>query len=199
MSVDYYNIYDKLYQIGYHDKAKNHGVDYATKAVKKYRNEFNSVLEIGCSNGLALQVFQKNGKSGFGIDVSKIAIRYACDVFGIINCVEGSILDIPFKDKFFDSIFTCDMFEHLHPDDLDKGIKEMIRVCKNLFFIKVCDHVEGNISHLQKAKEFYREDFPKIKNLHLTVMSINSWIKKFISYGLTLLFKNNDGFLIFKR
>ena len=93
-----------------------------------------SVLEVGCSNGLALKRFQNEGFKTYGIDISEIATRYASEKFGVWNVVQGDILDIPFKDNLVDAIFSCDVLEHLHPKDLDKAIDELVRVTNNYLF-----------------------------------------------------------------
>jgi len=194
--MNYEKVYDKLYGIGYHDKGKNHGTSYATLIVKKFGTQFNNILELGCSNGRAVQIFHKNKKSAYGIDVSRIAISYAGEKFGVRNCVEGNVLDIPFKDDYFDAVFTCDMMEHLRVKDLDRAMKEIKRVTKKLFFIKVSDKAEENREHLIKAQARF-ENFPKVKNLHLTIMDITKWIKMIMQYGFDLIYQRQE-FLVFK-
>lgn len=191
--MNYAELYETLYKYGYHDKAKNHGVNYV-KHTLVY--DYSSVLDCGCSNGQAVKTFQKNHKRAFGIDVSTIAIRLAQEKFGTINCNVSSVLDIPFKDNFFDAVFTCDMLEHLMPEDVDQAIKEIKRVAKKWLFIKVSDKVEGNTEHIDKIHDAGL--FRDIKNLHITVISLDEWIKKFESCGKwKYREQTNNGMFIF--
>lgn len=198
MNIDYKDIYDKLYEVGYHDKGKNHGERYCHWIVKNFRTKLTNVLEIGCSNGLATKVFHRNHIQAYGIDVSRIAIRYACDVNGIINCIEGSALNIPFRDKFFNGVFSCDVLEHLHPKDVEIAMNEMFRVCSKFFFIKVSGEIEHNREFMNKARSIFGETFPKIDNLHLTVMKIRQWIQLFEKRGCDLI-KEHKGMLVFEK
>jgi len=95
-------------------------------------------------------------------------------------------------------LFTCDVLEHLHPDDLEKAMKEMLRVCTRYFFIKVSGEIEHNREFMDKAKAKYGQTFPDIENLHLTVMSIRKWIIFFEKHGLILIYAKN-GLLTFER
>ena len=175
--MNYKRIYERLYDIGYHDKGKNHGVKYVKPICREFA--FSTLLEVGCANGITTHKFHKRNKIAYGIDISSIAVRYATEQFGVRNVIEGNILDIPFKDNFFDAVFSCDVLEHLEPDDIKPAIMEILRVANHFIFAKISPSIEGNKEFLNKAKVQFRGEFKKVKNLHLSVFPIKEWVKKF--------------------
>lgn len=195
--MDYKYIYDSLYEIGYHDKGKNHGVNYLKFFLNNYK--FEKILDVGCSNGRAVKDMQKKGKTAYGIDISPIAIRYATEKYAVRNCIEGSACDIPFKDKFFDAVFTCDVLEHLEENDAIKAISEIVRIVKNgHIFLKISPDIEFNRDYLDSAKTKKIKGFDKIENLHITVKPIDWWISKLTAHKNVFFEKSISDLLIFR-
>ena len=192
--MNYKDLYEKLYRIGYHSKMKNHGANYVDYISQNYK--FKRILDIGCSNGVAVHKFKKQRKESYGIDVAHIAIRYAAEKTLVPNCIMADASDLPFKDGFFDAIFSCDVLEHLERRDVGKAISEMMRVCKGFLFIVIDCDVERNREWIQKAKKEFPADFARIENLHLTVMPFRRWRRMFESAGAKYL-KEHEGLYIF--
>jgi len=195
--MNYQRLYESLYKIGYHAKGKNHGRRFVKDIIKAEFN-FNKVLDVGCANGFSVREFQKNHKTGYGIDVSSIAIRYAAEKYGIRNCIEANIMDLPFKDNFFDAVFSCDVLEHLAPDDINHAIKEISRVAKKFLFLKICYTVEGNTEFLEELKTISKR-YKNIDNLHLTIMDKMGWINKIVRLTRMKYWKTiSDDLMIFR-
>lgn len=174
--MDYKKLYDTLYGEGYHigDEIVNIGRDFTNMIVENYN--FKSILDIGCSQGLAVQQYQKLGIAASGVDVSSLGIKKAKEL-GIPNCVQGSILKIPFKTNKFDAVVSTDVLEHLHPDDLEKGLYEVCRVARKYMFLKIAQKKEGNKRWIKLIKEKYSQQFPDIDNLHMSVYRHHHWIE----------------------
>ena len=87
------------------------------------------ILEVGCNVGQQLLGLQRMGfKNLYGIELQEYAVEKAkADTKGI-NIIQGSGFDIPFKDNFFDFVFTNGVLIHIHPKDIPTIMKEMIRV-----------------------------------------------------------------------
>ena len=89
------------------------------------------ILEVGSNIGNQLLNLQKMGfKELYGIEINKHAIEISKSRTRYINIIQGSALDIPFKDKYFDLVFTSGVLIHISPLDLKSVIKEMYRCTK---------------------------------------------------------------------
>jgi len=66
------------------------------------------ILEVGSNIGNQLLLLQKMGfKNLYGIEINSYAVEFSKSrTKNIINIIQGSAFDIPFKDKYFDLVFT---------------------------------------------------------------------------------------------
>lgn len=91
-------------------------------------NSQQIVLDAGGGTGyLAGKIHQHCGGTTYLLDVVK---RKSTD--GVIF-TKGSILDIPFKDDFFDTVVCTHTLEHIR--DHEKALAEIRRVCKRKLII----------------------------------------------------------------
>ena len=115
------------------------------------------ILEVGCNRGHQLQILEKQGFSNlWGLDINKKALKIARENKSF-NLVEGSAFDLPFKDHFFDLVFTSGLLIHIHPDRLHDIIKETYRVTKKHiwcfeYYSEKCKEIDyrGNKNRLWK-------------------------------------------------
>lgn len=93
--------------------------------------EINNMLEVGCNIGNQLNMLQSQGyKNLYGIDIQSNAVEKAKQLTKGINIVEGSIFDIPFKDNYFDVVYTAGVLIHISPNDIEKAMREIYRTSK---------------------------------------------------------------------
>jgi len=105
----------------------------------KEKYSLKKILEVGCGDGHNLQFLQKRlilGKTladvswkeidSYGIDVNKEAIYNAYNL-DCMNVCYGSAMDIPFKDSYFDLVFTAGLLIHIPPDGILKAMQEIVR------------------------------------------------------------------------
>jgi len=86
------------------------------------------ILDVGCSLGFFLDVAQRSGFEGWGIDCSKYAINQSKSRFP--NRVFAGVLnDEIFDDKSFDVITMFDVFEHVY--DPHKLVRQVHRILKD--------------------------------------------------------------------
>jgi pseudaminic acid biosynthesis-associated methylase len=86
------------------------------------------ILEVGSSVGIQLVCLQSAGfKNLYGIELQSYAVELSKNRTKNINIIQGSAFDIPFKDGFFDLVFTSGVLIHISPDDISKAIDEMYR------------------------------------------------------------------------
>jgi pseudaminic acid biosynthesis-associated methylase len=90
------------------------------------------ILEVGCNIGQQLSALQRLGFTNlYGIELQTYAVEKAKACTKNINIIQGSGFDIPFKDNYFDLVFTNGVLIHIHPDNLPTIMKEMCRVSNN--------------------------------------------------------------------
>ena len=112
---------------------KNYGIT-RTKLNKEFLKNINSsgkILEVGSNIGVQLLFLQKMGfKNLYGIDINEKAVELSKLITKKINIIRGSVLDIPFKDNYFDLVFTSGVLIHVSPLNIKKAMEEIYRVAK---------------------------------------------------------------------
>lgn len=86
------------------------------------------ILEVGCNIGNQLSVLTEMGfRNLYAIELQADAARQARERVPAANIVQGSAFDIPFKDGWFDLVFTSGVLIHIAPDDLPTVMREVHR------------------------------------------------------------------------
>lgn len=86
------------------------------------------ILEVGSNVGSQLQGLQKFGfENLYGIELQLYAVEVSKKYTKNINLIQGSAFDIPFKDSYFDLVFTSGVLIHINPDDIDMVMNEIHR------------------------------------------------------------------------
>ena len=89
------------------------------------------ILEVGTNIGNQLLCLQKMGfKNLYGIELQDYAIEIANKNTSKLNIIQGSAFDIPFKDNFFDLVYTSRVLIHISPEHIGKALKEIHRCTK---------------------------------------------------------------------
>ena len=86
------------------------------------------VLEVGSNVGNQLLCLQGMGFSDlYGIELQSFAVELSKSRTKRINIIEGSAFDIPFKDGYFDLVFTSGLLIHISPSDISVAMEEICR------------------------------------------------------------------------
>lgn len=96
---------------------------------KKYN--FSNVLEVGCNTGMNLRDIVPHldhPSCAWGVDVNESAIERAKGKDPKTNFVTSSGLNLPFRDGFFDMVFTAGVLIHQSPETVEMMMQEVIRV-----------------------------------------------------------------------
>ena len=89
------------------------------------------ILEIGSNVGYQLMFLQEMGFTNlYGIELQWYAIEKAQQQTRKLNIIQGTAFDVPYKDNYFDLVFTSGVLIHIHPDDVAKALGEIYRCSK---------------------------------------------------------------------
>ncbi len=141
--------------------------------------EGNKIFDIGCGTGYFLKASEEKGLKTYGIDISDEAVKVAKEIARNSQIEVGEGENLKYPDNFFNYISCLGSLEHF--TDLEKGLREMIRVAKKgaKFLIIVpninylWDKVVGKKGTIQRD---YKEE----------LKDLNSWKKLFNNYGLKI-------------
>jgi len=113
---------------------RNYGVS-RTELNKAFLGDLDrsvKILEVGSNLGNQLLSLQKMGfENLYGIEVNSYAIEQAKANTKNINIIRGDVFDIPFKDRYFDIVFTSGVLIHIAPQDIKGALKEIHRCSRN--------------------------------------------------------------------
>ncbi|MHA1641393.1 MAG: methyltransferase domain-containing protein [Promethearchaeota archaeon] len=98
-------------------------IDFA-ELLKKVKG--NTILDVGCGAGHSMKTLKRSLFDVTGIDINDKAIKH-CKQLGL-NVIKMNAEKLEFDDNSFDTVFSMHLLEHL--DNVDKAIKESIRVAK---------------------------------------------------------------------
>ena len=122
------------------------------------------ILEVGSNIGNQLLLLQKMGfKNLYGIEINDYAIELFKSRTKNINIIQGSAFDIPFKDEFFDLIFTSGLLIHIAPSDIGKVMQEIHRCTKEYIWgIEYYANEYTEIIYRTKRNLLWKANFPKL-------------------------------------
>lgn len=87
-----------------------------------------SVLDVGCASCIMYPLLKDKVDRYVGLDITQKFLDHAKLVHPEIEVKLGSILDIPFPDNSFDTVFCKSVILHLDPKEMPRAISEMMRV-----------------------------------------------------------------------
>jgi len=135
--------WDKIYKkLGKDFTSKLGNWDRFVELLKK--NKVQKVLDVGCGSGEHLLSLAKEGFKVWGFDLSSEAIKIAKETF-INTAFEANFKvasmheKFPYKDNFFDLVYSLRTLNHGRREDVEFTVKEMHRVLRpgGLIFITV--------------------------------------------------------------
>ena len=177
------NLYESLYQSGYHSDLR---LSHAQDVLKRVSNA-SSVLDLGCSHGFAVSKLWKKKIQANGIDIAPTAIALATKSRGRGLCGNdpcfqtGNATFIPFPDKHFETIISTDVLEHIAPTDVDAAIRETLRVTRRDMWLKIATRKEVN---RQPLRILHRKNaHMRVTHLHTTIMDLDAWSARFKRLG----------------
>lgn len=94
------------------------------------------VLEVGCNVGGNLQWLAPRMAPGsvYGVDVNAVAIQAIREQLPSVNAVWSPARELPFRDRWFDLVFTMGVLIHQPEESLPLVMSEMVR-CSDRFVL----------------------------------------------------------------
>lgn len=100
--------------------------------LQQYAKEGDHILDLGCGSGRLYQLFAEKSISYVGADFSEGQIVEAQKHYPDAEFVVAEMVDLPFEDKSFDTIYCIAAFHHLSTASArTKSLSEMHRVLKS--------------------------------------------------------------------
>lgn len=119
---------NKFYQVQYGITREEMNKEFLEENVNKNAK----ILEVGCNVGNQLRMLQSMGYNNlYGIELQDYAVEKGKQLTRKINIIKGLGDDIPFKDGYFDLVFTSGVLIHIPPELLNNVMSEIYRCTKN--------------------------------------------------------------------
>lgn len=142
----------------------------------EFLNRDLKILEVGSNIGNQLNLIHKIGfKNLYGIEINFNAIKISNKLNAElpIYVIKGNALELPFKDEFFDLVFTSGVLIHINPNNIEKAISEIYRCSKKYIWIfeyftdigypEVKYRGQSNLLWKTNFKKLFLEYFPELK------------------------------------
>ena len=138
-----------------------------SKLNKEFLGKLNrsiKILEVGSNVGVQLMFLQKMGfKHLYGIEVNREAIEISKKITKGIDIIEGSAIDIPFQDDYFDLVFTSGLLIHISPKNLKRVIKEIGRCAKKYIWgFEYYINKPTEVAYRGKKNMLWKTNFSKV-------------------------------------
>ena len=93
------------------------------------------ILEVGANVGYQLEGLRRIGyRNLYGIELQRYAVEKAKALHPGVDIIQGQATDLPFKDGYFDLVFTSGVLIHISPRNLPDVQSEMYRVARRWIF-----------------------------------------------------------------
>lgn len=118
----------------------------------------NSICEVGCGEGELLHHVRKQFPSAdiFGTDISEEHIEMASQknkMGNIFFSVQDAQNLTKYQDQAFDLVICAEVLEHL--PDPEKGLHELIRICRRDLFVSVPNEPIWRILNMMRGKYWH--------------------------------------------
>jgi len=122
------------------------------------------ILDVGCGSGLLTIPFAQKCKYVYGLDAGKKVLEKAKEnskamkISNIAFCM-GLATELPFKDKLFDKVIMYAVMHYLENiQQIERCIRELIRVCKKKGHILIAEIPEKKAKEEFESREKTREE-----------------------------------------
>lgn len=165
---------DKLYEVCYGIARSQLAAEFLGDLDRDLR-----ILEIATGCALQLEILQSLGfQNLYGLEVNPQALNIGQKRTKWISLIRGDALDLPFKDNYFDLVFTSGLLIHIPPESLRQVMAEICRCSSS--YIWGFEYYAENLAELDyhgQPRMMWEGDYPAIycghfKNLRVVKKEI---------------------------
>jgi len=130
----------------------------------KNLNKNIRILEVGSGIGKQLSFLQSmDFKNLYGIEINNYAVEVSKIRIKDINIIQGTAFDIPFKNEYFDLVFTSGMLIHIAPPDLKNALQEIFRCTKKYIWgLEYYADKHTPIEYQGQKNLLWKANFPQV-------------------------------------
>lgn len=108
----------------------------------KFTRDSETILDMGSGAGQNSAVLALRGKRTMLLDWSKENIDFSKELFSLLGtngefCQADMTKKLPFADNYFDTVFSCGVFEYFADKEIRNILKEAFRVARKRVIIMV--------------------------------------------------------------
>ncbi len=154
------------------------------------------VLEVGANYGMQLRMLSELGFTNlYGVELNPAVAKAARETHSSFNIIEGNALDLPFKDNYFDLVFTSNVLIHIAPKNRKKAIDEIVRCSRSYVWgFEYFNEESVEVPYRGHRNVLWKTDFPKLyKTTHPNLKLVRQNIYK------DLASENRDVMYLFKK
>ena len=122
------------------------------------------ILEVGSNVGFQLASLKNLVfTSLYGIEIQRECVDNSKNLWTGIDIIQGSGFDIPFKENYFDLVFTNNVLIHISPNDIEKVLNEMYRVSsKYIYGFEYFSEQYESVKYRDHKDLLWKTDFEKL-------------------------------------
>jgi pseudaminic acid biosynthesis-associated methylase len=99
-------------------------------------------------------------KKLYGIELQHYAVEKAKQLTKDINIIQANAIDIPFKNNYFEFVFTCGVLIHIPPEILGNVMDEMYRCSgKYILGLEYFAEQHTSLSYRGESNLMWKGDF----------------------------------------
>jgi pseudaminic acid biosynthesis-associated methylase len=122
------------------------------------------VLEVGSNIGNQLLCLQKLGFENLcGIELQSLAVELSKSRTKGIDIIRGSAFDLPFRDLYFDMVFTSGLLIHISPEAIHGVLDEIFRCTRQYIWgLEYYSATYTEVMYRGHSGLLWKTDFPKL-------------------------------------
>lgn len=138
------------------------------------KDDFMTVLEVGAGTGRLIGELSRKYTRNVcrSVDINPVLSAYVQEHYPtVLRSDVGEVVNLPYKDKSYDLVYTFQVLQHVHPDEIQKALSELQRVARKEVWLmegydlRSADRTNGEMTHPADGGTFayYFDTMPEIK------------------------------------